>query len=97
MLEKTGDSQCIIDTIRLLHDGLTVQETPAAEGKPVLTGKEYQVLQLIAQGHPNRVIAEHLFISPKTVDSHRQHIMQKLDVHSTAELIKTALQQGLIV
>lgn len=60
-----------------------------------LTEREREVLQLIAEGHSNREIAERLHLSPKTVGSHREHIMQKLDIHSIAGLTKYAIQQGL--
>ena len=97
VLEKTGESERIIETIRILNAGKTPQNPALTESKPFLTRKEYQVLQLIAEGHSNPAIAEILFVSPKTVDTHRQNIMKKLDVHSTAELIKTAMKQGLIL
>lgn len=61
-----------------------------------LTRRELQVLQGIARGETNAVIAERLGISPKTVDSHRTRLMAKLDVHSTATLLARALRDGLI-
>ena len=61
-----------------------------------LTGREREVLQLIAEGHTNREIAELLFISLKTVEAHRSHIMDKLDLHNAAELTKYAIQKGII-
>ena len=61
-----------------------------------LTNRERQVLQLITEGHPNREIAELLHISVKTVETHRAHLMDKLDIHSTAELTQYAIRKGII-
>jgi DNA-binding NarL/FixJ family response regulator len=60
-----------------------------------LSCREREVLQLIAEGKSTREIAHLLFISTKTVDSHRRQIMQKLELDSIAKLIKFAIQQGL--
>jgi two-component system response regulator NreC len=61
-----------------------------------LTDREREVLQLIAEGHPNREIADLLHISVKTVETHRANLMDKLDVHSTAELTQYAIRKGVI-
>jgi len=61
-----------------------------------LTEREREVLQLIAEGHPNREIARLLHISTKTVESHKAHLMDKLDIHSTAELTRYAIHKGVI-
>jgi two-component system response regulator NreC len=61
-----------------------------------LTDREREVLQLIAEGHPNREIAELLHISVKTVGTHRANLMDKLDIHSTAELTQYAIRKGVI-
>jgi DNA-binding NarL/FixJ family response regulator len=61
-----------------------------------LTDREREVLQLIAEGHPNREIAGLLHISVKTVETHRARLMDKLDLHSTAELTQYALRRGMI-
>jgi DNA-binding NarL/FixJ family response regulator len=60
-----------------------------------LTPKEREVLQLLAEGKTTKEIAAALYLSPKTVDTHRQHIMDKLDIHSVAELTKYAIREGL--
>ncbi len=54
------------------------------------------MLQLLAEGKTTKQIASHLHISVKTVETHRRNIMFKLDIHSTAELIKYAIREGLI-
>jgi DNA-binding NarL/FixJ family response regulator len=60
-----------------------------------LSEREHEVLRLIVSGCSNRVIAERLFISTKTVDSHRTNVMRKLGIHSTADLVRHALKTGL--
>ena len=66
------------------------------EGFEQLTVREREVLQLIAEGRKTREIAELLYISIKTVETHRAHIMNKLDIHSTAELTRYAIRKGII-
>lgn len=61
-----------------------------------LSEREREVFQLIAEGHSSKEIAEILFLSPTTVDTHRAHILQKLDVHSTTELVLYAVRRGVI-
>jgi DNA-binding NarL/FixJ family response regulator len=61
-----------------------------------LTDREKQVLKLVAEGRSNKDVAELLDISVKTAMSHREHIMQKLSLHSRTELIRFALKQGVI-
>lgn len=67
-----------------------------APDMPDLTARERQTLNLIVSGQSNKEIAETLGISAKTVDRHRTSLMQKLDVHSVAQLIAYALREGLI-
>jgi two-component system response regulator NreC len=61
-----------------------------------LTEREREILKLVAEGYTNNQIAERLIISPKTVDTHRTHIMDKLDLHNRAELVKYAMRRGLL-
>lgn len=63
---------------------------------PVLTSREKEVLSLIAEGFTNSQIAEKLFVSPYTVDSHRKNLLTKFEVGNTAGLIKLAAKHGLI-
>jgi DNA-binding NarL/FixJ family response regulator len=60
-----------------------------------LSGREREVLQLVAEGHTTKDIAKSLNLSPKTVDSHREHIMEKLGIRNVAGLTKYALREGL--
>jgi two-component system response regulator NreC len=61
-----------------------------------LSEREREIFQLIAEGHSNKQVAELLFISPATVETHRAHILQKLDLHSAAELVLYAVRRGVI-
>jgi two-component system response regulator NreC len=61
-----------------------------------LTGREREVLQLVAEGQTTKEIAQRLGISVKTADSHRTRIMRKLDIHATAGLVRHAIRLGLI-
>lgn len=61
----------------------------------VLTDRQREVLQLLAEGRTTRQIAQDLHVSVKTIESHRQNIMQKLDIHNVAELTKYAIREGL--
>lgn len=61
-----------------------------------LSGRERQVLQLIAEGRSTKDVASLLGISVKTAESHRSRIMQKLDIHETASLVRYAVRRGLV-
>jgi DNA-binding NarL/FixJ family response regulator len=61
----------------------------------LLSEREREVLQLIAEGNPVAQISEKLHLSAKTVESHRKNIMNKLNIHSVAELTKYAIREGL--
>jgi two-component system response regulator NreC len=65
-------------------------------GLEVLSKREQQVLQLVADGYTNQQVGEQLGISYKTVARHRERIMRKLDLHSSSELVKFAIRTGLI-
>jgi len=62
----------------------------------VLTSREVEILQLIAEGNANKQTAAELGISIKTVEKHRQHLMTKLDIHDTAGLTRYAIAVGII-
>ncbi len=77
---------------------LVTAETAAerrAEEDP-LSEREREVLRLLALGHTNQEIASQLYISVRTAETHRAHIMQKLRLSSRAELVRYALEQGLL-
>ena len=64
--------------------------------KNVLTSREREILQLIAEGYTNQEISELLFISSKTVEVHKQNIQKKLNISGTARLTQYAIKKGLI-
>jgi two-component system response regulator NreC len=70
-------------------------ERAAAEADP-LSDREREVLRLLALGHTNQEIAQTLYISVRTAESHRAHIMQKLRLTTRAELVRYALAHGLL-
>jgi DNA-binding NarL/FixJ family response regulator len=61
-----------------------------------LSDREREVFQLVAEGHSNKAIADLLGISPATVDTHRSHVLEKLDLHSVAEVVLYAVRRGII-
>jgi DNA-binding NarL/FixJ family response regulator len=61
-----------------------------------LSSREAEVLQLIAEGKPNKQVASELGVSFKTVDKHRQHLMTKLNIHDVAGLTRYAIAEGII-
>ena len=74
------------------------RESGAPRGKPKrpLTAREAEVLQLVAEGAANKQVAAELGISTKTVEKHRQQLMDKLDIHDTAGLTRHAIATGVI-
>ncbi len=70
--------------------------TPKVSEIETLTLREIEVLQLLAKGHTNRQIAEHLSLSPRTVEGHRANLSGKLGLHSRVELVEYAEKHGLL-
>jgi len=100
---KNSDTEEIIEAITVVFKGgkyicdsadALLKETTSNE--LLLTNREKEVLKLIAEGFTNQEIAEKLFISPLTVDSHRKNLITKLEARNTASLIKIALDKGLL-
>jgi two-component system, NarL family, response regulator NreC len=71
-------------------------EITTADPYCALTSRERQILLLVAQGYTNADIAAQLFISPRTVETHRTNLMHKLGLHNHAQLIQFALQKGIL-
>ncbi len=111
VLKRAAASE-LVSAIRTVHHGEAVlspsitrvliedylrqegtQPEPASDG---LTPREREVLQLIAEGHTSKKIAEVLGLSVKTVQAHRTSLMQKLNVHDRGDLIKYAIQKKII-
>jgi two-component system, NarL family, response regulator NreC len=71
-------------------------EERARREEDPLSEREHEILRLLALGHTNQEIAETLFLSVRTVDTHRAHIMQKLRISTRAEVVRYALEHGLL-
>lgn len=71
------------------------EERVRAEEDP-LSEREHEILRLLALGHTNQEIASQLYLSVRTVETHRAHIMQKLRISTRAELVRYALEQGML-
>ncbi len=69
---------------------------PIEDNLALLTDRECEVLRLIAQGKRNKEIAVDLAVSVNTVETHRKHIMEKLDLHNTAEIVRFAVQKNVV-
>lgn len=67
-----------------------------ADRYDALSEREREIFQLVAEGHSNKEVAGLLHVSPATVETHRAHILEKLDVHNTAELVLFAVRRGVI-
>lgn len=80
------------DDYQKSSDGVGLQKKSTTE----LTSREAELLQLIAEGHVNKQIASELSISIKTVEKHRQHLMDKLNIHDIAGLTRFAIAAGII-
>jgi DNA-binding NarL/FixJ family response regulator len=98
----------LLNAIREIEKGNTVYSPAIARqlrdhhaGKPAqrndhLTGREAEVLQLVAEGQPSKQIASELGINIKTVEKHRQQVMNKLSIHDVAGLTRYAIAKGII-
>jgi len=71
-------------------------EGDADDGASRLTDREREVLQLIAEGKTNKEVAHALSVSVNTVETHRKHVMEKLDLHNTAELVRFAIRTKMV-
>ncbi len=86
-------SQSIRD--KMLHDYVEKVRTGGEDAGSPLSAREREVLQLLAEGKSTKDMADILHVSVKTIESHRKQIMDKLDLHSIAELTKYAIREGL--
>ena len=82
---------------KVIHGFLGTGKTPSsASNWDTLTHREREVLKLIAEGHPNKYIADYLCLSIKTVEKHRSNLMKKLDLHNASTLTSYAIEKGLV-
>jgi len=108
---KSAAAQELIDAIDAVRAGISylspavteqvvtaISRSPDAppSGIAALTDREREVLQLVAEGQSSKEIASILGISLKTVDSHRSNLMEKLDIHKVAGLVRFAIRSGLV-
>jgi DNA-binding NarL/FixJ family response regulator len=110
-LSKDSAADELVTAIRVVQDGksylspqvtqvvvensLSRQPARGGESRPLLSNREREVLQLIAEGKSTREIAMFLQLGEKTVETYRRRIMGKLDLRSLAELVKYAIREGL--
>ena len=73
-----------------------LKQKGAVDSYDLLTSREREILQLLAEGKANKEVATALNISPYTVETHRSHILEKLNLHNPAELILYAVRKGII-
>jgi DNA-binding NarL/FixJ family response regulator len=92
-LVKPVDPGELIARVRRLVEPSHSIAAGASNGLGSLTKREHEVLDLLAEGHPQDEIAAELVISPKTVSTHIQHILGKLDVRSRAQAVSVALSR----
>lgn len=103
---KTSDVKDITEGIRQVAEGnsyfgqgvreLMNGHSVSGTSEPLITRRESEILKLIADGYTNQEVAEKLFISSSTVDSHRKNLLIKFNAKNTAALIKTAISRGII-
>lgn len=91
-----GESFFSADVARAVLNQLVLNEQSPSPQTPELTPRERQVLVGIAEGLTNKQIAERLGVSVRTVETHREHIMQKLGIHTVAGLTRYAMARGLV-
>jgi two-component system, NarL family, response regulator NreC len=108
VLKEAADAE-VVDAVREVHGGgryvhptlgarlvaADAEERARADEDP-LSDREREVLRLLALGHTNQEIAEMLYLSVRTVETHRAHIMQKLRLATRAELVRYAIEQGFL-
>lgn len=111
-LLKNTEKVDLLHGIRAIHKGQQVFSDPISDlmkesflnesnqsdnyNNYPLTGREQEILQLIVDGLTSKQIAEKLYISPRTVDTHRANVMEKLELNNIAELVRFAIQNNLV-
>jgi DNA-binding NarL/FixJ family response regulator len=105
-LLKDASPETIINAIETVYGGeqyiqeqlrqLLLSSLSASNSKQIVTRREKEILQLIVDEFTNQEIADKLFLSLRTVENHRNNLLQKLEVKNTAGLVKVAIQEGLV-
>lgn len=91
-----GDTYLTPRISRAVVDGALHGEPGAADPLRGLTGRQREILQLVAEGHSTKEIAHRLSIGIKTVETHRQRLMERLDIHDVPGLVRFAIRAGLV-
>jgi len=91
-----GEAYLYPSATRLLLQAYRTGDRPQSPAGGKLSEREEEVLRLTAEGYSNSEIGKQLYLSPKTVDTYRQRIMEKLGLHHRAELVRYALDTGLL-
>ena len=95
-VDLVGAVKAVAEGRRYLGHGVSYKPTGVDDEIERLTAREKQVLQLIAKGHSNKEIAALLELSVNTVSVHRANLMEKMNIHRTAELVLFAIRKGLV-
>ncbi|MGB3809471.1 MAG: response regulator FixJ [Parvibaculum sp.] len=102
-IEKPYDDELLLESVRRALDAGQQQNRQTSTADPVraglvasLTLREREVLEHLIAGQPNKVVAFELGISPRTVEIHRAHLMEKMQARSLPELVRTALAAGVV-
>ncbi len=105
---KSQASEQLLNAVREVHAGAVYLGPGLADNlgigvpgagrspEPALTLREREVLQLVAEGKTTKEVAQILGVSVKTADSHRSRLMEKLEIHETASLVRYAVRRGLV-
>jgi DNA-binding NarL/FixJ family response regulator len=95
-LSPTVSQGMISDYLRRVG-AAAVGDAPAADESSPLTARQREILQLVAEGHTTKKIAALLYLSEKTVESHRLRLMRQLNIHDIAGLVRYAIRTGLVM
>ena len=103
VLKEAVDEE-LVNAVRLASEGKTYLQpelgaklaADTGEAADGLSERELEILRLIALGHTNTEIAEQLFLSVRTIESHRAHVQQKLKLNKRSDLVRYALEHGLL-
>lgn len=105
-LLKDAGTETIFQAIETVHSGeqylhepirkLLLKSLSEKRSKHIITRREKEILQLIVTGLSNKEMADKLNLSVRTVENHRNHLLQKFDVKNTAGLVKIAIEEGLV-
>ena len=94
---RAGNKFYSAEVLKSLTDSFDTSQPKSGLYQTSLSKREFEVLQLVAQGLTTAAISEKLFVAPSTIVSHRKNIMQKLEVKNVAEMIRTSTEMGLLV